>query len=69
MVIVVRNWCYDMSSNLDETDRISHSTYTFVKGMNPLILPPAMSRLGSLIFFRQPVLEKENLDSNLLNYA
>ena len=27
---------------LDETDYISHSTYTLQKGMNPIILPPAM---------------------------
>ena len=29
---------------LDETDWISHSTYTLVKGMNPIILPPAMGK-------------------------
>ena len=27
---------------LDETDGISHSTNTLGKGMNPIILPPAM---------------------------
>ena len=27
---------------LDETDCISHSTNTLGKGMNPIILPPAM---------------------------
>ncbi len=29
---------------LDETDSISHSTNTLGKGMNPIILPPAMSK-------------------------
>ena len=29
---------------LDETDCISHSTNTFGKGMNPIILPPIMSK-------------------------
>ena len=29
---------------LDETDCISHSTNTLGKGMNPIILPPAMGR-------------------------
>ena len=29
---------------LDETDCISHSTNTLGKGMNPIILLPAMSR-------------------------
>ena len=29
---------------LDETDCISHSTNTLGKGMNPIILPPAMSK-------------------------
>ncbi len=28
---------------LDETDGISHSTNTLGKGMNPIILPPAMT--------------------------
>ena len=30
---------------LDETDRISQSTNTIGKGMNPIILPPAMGKL------------------------
>ena len=30
---------------LDETDCISHSTNTLGKGMNPIILPPAMGYL------------------------
>ena len=30
--------------NLDETDCISHSTNTFGKGMNPIILLPAMGK-------------------------
>ena len=29
---------------LDETDCISHSTDTLGKGMNPIILPPAMGK-------------------------
>ena len=29
---------------LDETDCISHSTHTLGKGMNPIILPPAMDK-------------------------
>ena len=29
---------------LDETNCISHSTYTLGKGMNPIILPPAMGK-------------------------
>ena len=29
---------------LDETDCISHSTNTLGKGMNPIILPPVMSK-------------------------
>ena len=29
---------------LDETDCISHSSNTFGKGMNPIILPPAMGK-------------------------
>ena len=37
MVIVVGN-------GHDETDCISHSANTLGKGMNPIILPPAMSK-------------------------
>ena len=44
MVIVVGNGHGDMSSNLDETDCISHSTNTLGKGMNPIILPSAMGK-------------------------
>ena len=29
---------------LDETDGISYSTNTLGKGMNPIILPPAMGK-------------------------
>ena len=29
---------------LEQTDYISHSTNTLGKGMNPIILPPAMGR-------------------------
>ena len=44
VVIVVGNGHGDTSSNLDETDCISHSTNTLGKGMNPIILPPAMGK-------------------------
>ena len=44
MVIVVGNGHGDMSSILDEADCISHSTKTLEKVMNPIILPPAMSK-------------------------
>ena len=44
MVIVVGNGHGDTSSNLDETDCISHSTNTLGKGMNPIILPPVMGK-------------------------
>ncbi len=44
MVIVVGNGLGGTSSNLDETDSISHSTNTLGKGMNPIILPPAMGK-------------------------
>ena len=44
MVIVVGNGHGDTSSILDETDCISHSTNTLGKGMNPIILPPAMGK-------------------------
>ena len=41
MVIVVGNGHGDSSSN---PDCISHSTNTLGKGMNPIILPPAMGK-------------------------
>ena len=44
MVFVVGNGLGDTSSNLDETDYISHSTNTLGKGTNPIILPPAMGK-------------------------
>ena len=44
MVIVVGNGHGDTSSNPGQTDCISHSTNTLLKGMNPIILPPAMSK-------------------------
>ena len=44
MVIVVGIGHDDTSSILDETDCISHSTNTLGKGMNPIILPPAMGK-------------------------
>ena len=42
MVIVAGYGHGDTSSNL--TDCISHSTDTLGKGMNPIILPPAMGK-------------------------
>ena len=37
---------------LDETDCISHYTNTLGKGMNPIILPPAMGKIvGQTRFF------------------
>ena len=37
---------------LDETDCISHSSNTLGKGMNPIILPPAMDKIvGQTEFF------------------
>ena len=44
MVIVEGNGHGDTSSILDEADCISHSTNTLRKGMNPIILPPAMGK-------------------------
>ena len=46
MVIVVGNVHGDTNSNLDEADCISHSTNTLGKGMNPIILPPAVGQTG-----------------------
>ena len=42
-------WSQDMDTMiqvqfLDKTDCISHSTNTLGKGMNPIILPPAMGK-------------------------
>ena len=37
---------------LDEADCISHGTNTLGKGMNPIILPPAMGKIvGQTMFF------------------
>ena len=47
---------------LDEAYSISYSTNTMRKGMNPIILPPAMGKLGSLALVSQPVREKENFE-------
>ena len=44
MVITVGNEHGAQVQILDETDCISHSTNTFGKGMNPIILPPAMGK-------------------------
>ena len=44
MVIVVGNGHGARVQILDEADCISHSTNTLGKGMNPIILPPAMGK-------------------------
>ena len=44
MVIVVGMDTAIRVQILDETDSISHSTNTLGKGMNPIILPPAMGK-------------------------
>ena len=44
VVIIVGNEQRDTSSNPGKTDCISHSTNTLGKGMNPIILPPAMGK-------------------------
>ena len=44
MVIVVGNDTATRVQILAETDCISHSTNTHGKGMNPIILPPAMGK-------------------------
>ena len=59
---------------LDETHCISHSTNTLGKGMNPIILPPAMGKIvGQTGFFSlgeaTSLGERKTLNSNLLNSA
>ena len=44
MVIIVGNGHGDTSSNPDEADCISHNTNTLGKGINPIIVPPAMGK-------------------------
>ena len=44
MVIVVGNGHATRVQTLDENDCISHCSNTFGKGMNPIILPPAMGK-------------------------
>ena len=44
MVIIVGNGQATRVQILDESDCISHSTNTLGKGMNPIILPPAMGK-------------------------
>ena len=44
MVIVVRMDTATRVQILDETDCISHNANIFGKGMNPIILPPAMGK-------------------------
>ena len=70
MVIVIGNGHATRVQILDETDCISHSTYTLGKGMNPIILPPAMGkqqgRLGSSALVRQLVQDKENSEFKLV---
>ena len=44
---MLSSWEMDSATRvqiLDETDGISHSTNTLGKGMNPIILPPTMSK-------------------------
>ena len=51
-VTAARNGHGDPSSNLNKADYISHSTNTLGKGMNPIILPPAMGKIiGQTRFF------------------
>ena len=62
----------DTSSNLDETDCISHSTNTLGKGMNPIILPPTMGKRVGLFFSLGAATslgEGKTLNSNLINSA
>ena len=59
---------------LDETDYISHSTNTLGKGMNPIILPPAMGKIVEQTMFfslgeSTGLGEGKTLNSNLLNSA
>ena len=58
---------------LDETDCISHSTNTLGKGMNPIILPPAMDKIvwqtGFFILGKATSLGEGKLKSNQLNSA
>ena len=44
IVIVIGNGHGDMSSNPGLANCISHHTNTLGKGMNPIILPPAMGK-------------------------
>ena len=44
MIIVVETDTLTRVQILDEADCISHCTNTFGKGMNPIILPPAMGK-------------------------
>ena len=47
-----RKWTATRVQILDEIDCISHSTNTLGKGMNPIILPPAMGKIvGQTRFF------------------
>ena len=52
---------------LDVTDCISHCTNTLGKGMNPIILPPAMGKIvGQTRFFSLgEVTRRKTLNSNL----
>ena len=44
MIIVAGNGHSARVQILDETDCISHNINTLGKGMNPIILPPAMGK-------------------------
>ena len=47
-----RKWTRTRVQILDDTDCISDSTNTLGKGMNPMILPPAMGKIvGQTRFF------------------
>ena len=72
MVIVIGNGHCDTSSNPGR-DCISHNTNTLGKGMNPIILPPAMGKIvGQTRFFslgEATSLGEGKLNSSLLNSA
>ena len=44
MEIILGNGHSDTSSNPGKVNHITHSTNTFGKDMNPIILPPAMGK-------------------------
>ena len=58
---------------LDQAHGISHSTNTLGKGMNPIILPPAIGKVGQTGFYSlgeaSSLGEGKTLNSDLLNSA